>query len=128
VPRNVLVRRASPGPPYRSIVAKVGAPKTEGDSIDPAPICGVLRLAGEAPAGQPIAALTPRLGNVADDGPSLSACTPTPAGVVSRLSLDPPLAGRVAVVGGAPVLPLVLRACTAGTYTITAATLLYRKS
>lgn len=127
-PRNVLVRRASPGPPYRPIVAKVGAPKTDGGNIDPAPICGVLRLAGEAFAGQPIAALTPRLGTVAEDGPALSACTPTPAGVVSRLSLDPPLAGRVTLTGGAPVLPLVLRACTAGTYTVTAATLLYRKS
>jgi len=127
-PRNVLIRRASPGPPYRPIVAKVGAPKVEGGTIDPAPICGVLRLVGEAFPGQPIAALVPRLGNVADSGPALSACSPTPAGVVSRLSLNPPLAGAVAVGAGSPSLPLVLRACAAGTYTITAATLLYRQA
>ncbi|MBI3347684.1 MAG: hypothetical protein HY020_10800 [Burkholderiales bacterium] len=126
VPRNVLIRRASPGPPYRAIVAKVGPPAVEGGAIAPAAICGALRLIGEAPAGQPIAALTPRLGTPAANGPALSPCTPTQAGVVSRASFDPPLAGAVAA-GTSPSLPLVIRAAAPGTYTITAAKLLYRQ-
>ena len=125
-PRNVLVRRATPGPVYRAIVAKVGAPAVEGGAITPAPICGALRLVGEAPAGQPIAALVPRLGLPGENGPVLAACTPTPAGVVSRARFDPPLAHAVAD-GAAPGLPLVLRVAAPGTYTITAATLLYRQ-
>ncbi len=125
-PRNVLIRRVSPGPLYRPIVARIASDPAAAGTIPPVAIHGALRLVGEAVPGQPIPAVEPRLGPVDSYGSALAPCTPTPAGVVSRLSLAQPLAGAVTTNNGGTVLPLTLRIATPGTYTITAATLLYR--